>query len=161
MKRNVTVLLRWGIFIGVVFFYLSGPGLKATEIGLTAGMESNESHFTYGLSGSFGFLLPVLELEVEGYRMTGTGYNEMPGGLTCGVKFRPNLGLISPYGVVGVGAEMESIDFDFGEMEKYTFIGGGIYYKVVPVIALRADIRFLNFSGYNRLRLTGGVFIHF
>lgn len=146
-----------GIFIFAFLCFMCREA-AAVELGVTGGMETKETRFTYGLSGSMGFLIPMLKFEIEGYKITGIEVGEMPGGVMFGLKFKPKLGQISPYGVVGVGAEMEEISLDFDTMETYTYIGGGLYYKVAPMISLRADFRFLNFSGYNRIRLTGGIF---
>ena len=135
-------------------------GLFSMELGVIGGNISNPSHLNYGLSGSFGFLIPMVKFEFEYTRQANTEDPEFPNAFTGGIKFRPSFGRLMPYAVVGIGTEFRSFNLDFDEYESFTFIGGGVYYKMMAVFSLRADIRFLNFSGYNRTRLSAGIFFH-
>ncbi|MGD2086025.1 MAG: hypothetical protein PVH61_07565 [Candidatus Aminicenantes bacterium] len=135
-------------------------GLFSLELGVIGGNISNPSHLNYGLSGSFGFLIPMVKFEFEYTRQADAEELEYPNTFTGAIKFRPAFGRLMPYGVLGIGTDFRSFNLDFDEYESFTFIGGGIYYKMMAVFSIRADIRFLNFSGYNRTRLSAGIFIH-
>jgi hypothetical protein len=134
-------------------------GLFSLELGVIGGNISNPSHLNYGLSTSLGFLVPLVKFEFEYTRKADAEELEFPNSFSGGIKFRPSFGRFMPYAVVGIGTDFRSINLDFDEYESYTFIGGGIYYKMMAVFSVRADIRFLNFSGYNRTRLTAGLFL--
>ncbi len=151
------------IAIFTVLSLVLATGLFSIELGLIGGNISNPSHGFYGLSSGSGFFVPMLKIEFELYRKTKTEDPEFANTASAGIKFRPGFGPFMPYAVVGVGAEFKKFTLDFGK-DKYdffTFIGGGVHYKVAGMISLRADIRFLNFSDYNRTRLSAGVFFHF
>lgn len=135
-------------------------GLFSVELGLIGGTMTNPSHLNYGLSAGSGFLIPLVKFEVELTRYANTEFPELPNAITGAVKFRPKFGRFMPYGVVGIGTEFKRFNFDFDKYDSFTFIGGGIHYKMMAVFSIRADIRFLNFSGYNRTRLTAGLFFH-
>lgn len=135
-------------------------GLFSMELGVIGGNISNPSHLNYGLSGSFGFLIPMVKFEFELTRQTNAEELEFPNAFTAGIKFRPSFGRLMPYAVVGTGAGYKSFSLHRDEYDTFTFIGGGVYYKMMGVISIRADIRFLNFSDYNRTRLTAGIFFH-
>lgn len=130
------------------------------ELGVIGGNISNPSHLNYGLSGSFGFLIPMVKFEYEYTRKVDPAVLELPNTITGGIKFRPSFGRFMPYAVLGIGTEFRSFSFDFDEYESFTFIGGGIHYKIMALFSLRADIRFLNFSDYNRTRISAGIFFH-
>ena len=142
-------------------FLLFSWGLFSFEAGVTIGTISNPSRMNYGLSGGMGFLLPTLKFEMEIYRKADTEELEMKNTAAVGIKFRPKLGKFAPYAIVGMGAEFSSLSFDSEKSESFTFIGGGVHYYLAGMISLRADVRFLNFPGFNRTRLTGGLFVHF
>jgi hypothetical protein len=135
--------------------------LFSFEVGLIGGTISNPSHTVYGISGGSGMFVPMLKLEVEFVKVREPELLEYPNIMTLAVKFRPKLGKFSPYGMLGVGAAYDSFGFDFGEYDKFTFVGGGVHYYIAGMLSIRGDIRFMNYSGYNRTRLTGGVFVHF
>lgn len=135
-------------------------GLFSLELGVIGGNISNPSYLNYGLSGSFGFLIPMVKFEFEYTRKVDAEVLEYPNTFSGAVKFRPSFGRFMPYAVLGIGTEFRSFNLDFDEYESFTFIGGGVYYKMMAVFSVRADIRFLNFSGYNRTRLSAGLFLH-
>jgi len=145
------------MFVFLVFSY----GLFSFEAGLTIGTVTNPSRTNYGLSGGMGFLVPMVKFEIEIYRKSDTEALDPKNAVTTGIKFRPRLGKFGPYAVIGIGTEFNSLGFDFDEYENFSFIGGGVHYYLAGIISLRADIRFLNYSGYNRTRFTAGLFFHF
>ncbi len=133
----------------------------AFEIGAIGGTITNPSHSVYGVSGGMGMLVPMIKFELELYRIHGAEFPEFSNVITGAVKFRPKLGKFSPYAVLGAGAEFDSLGFDFDDYAKFTFIGGGVHYNITGMLSLRGDVRFMNYSGYNRTRISGGLFIHF
>jgi len=149
MKKLLSTLFL-SIFLSV--------SLLGFEIGAFGGNITKPSHLTYGISAGTGLFVPMLKVEFEYFRIHNTELPELPNAMTLGIKFRPKLGNISPYGVVGIGSEFETFGFDLDE--KFTFIGGGIHLYLNGMVSFRADIRFLNYSGFNRTRFTGGVFLH-
>lgn len=151
MKKIATAALLCLVF---------STGLFSMELGVIGGNISNPSHLNYGISGSFGFLIPLVKFEFELTRQTNAEELEFPSAVTGGIKFRPTFGRFMPYAVVGIGAEFKRFRLDRDDYDSFTFIGGGIYYKVMAVFSIRGDIRFLSFSGYNRTRLTAGLFFH-
>jgi hypothetical protein len=152
MKRVV-----FGAIVGLLFSITLFP----VEAGVFVGTVTNPSHMTYGLSGGMGFLLPLVKFEFELCRQSGTEDDEKPNTLSAGIKFRPKFGKFWPYAVVGVGTEFRRFSLDFNKFDTFTFIGGGIHYKLLAVLSLRADLRFLNYSEFNRTRLSAGLFVHF
>ncbi len=145
------------IFVFLVFTY----GLFSFEAGITIGTISNPSRLNYGLSGGMGFLVPTVKFEMEIYRKADTAAPGMQNAAAVGFKFRPKFGKFAPYAIVGLGTDFAGLSFDFDEYESFTFIGGGVHYYLADMISMRADIRFLNYSGFNRTRLTAGLFLHF
>ncbi len=136
-------------------------GAFALEFGVTGGiMDKSSSKFNYGIAGGIGFVIPMLKLEVEFYKMSGAELPDKPSVITAGIKFRPKFGKLAPYGIIGVGGEFERWTFDFGEYDKFTYIGGGIHLFISAMISIRADIRLLNFSDSTRTRFSGGIFFH-
>jgi hypothetical protein len=135
-------------------------GLYSWELGLIGGNISNPSHLNYGLSSGFGFLIPLVKFEVELTRQTNIEDPGFPNAITGGIKFRPTFGRYMPYAVVGIGAEFKRFSLDHDKYDSFTFIGGGIHYKMMALFSIRADLRFLNFTGFNRTRLTAGLFFH-
>ena len=146
------------IIIVVFFCLFFSTGLFSMELGVIGGNISNPSYLQYGVSTSFGFLVPMVKFEFEYTRKADADELEYPNAFTGAVKFRPSFGRLMPYAVLGIGTEFQSFNLDFDEYESFTFIGGGVYYKMMAVFSIRADIRFLNFSGYNRTRLSAGIF---
>ena len=151
--------MKKAIILTLACVCLSG-GLFPVELGLIGGTLTNPSHLTYGIGTSVGFFVPMVKLEFELCRKTKIEEPEPPNVATAAIKFRPKFGRLWPYAVVGVGAELKKI-FEFGDYETFTFVGAGVHYQMVAVVSLRADIRFLNFSDYNRTRISGGLFFHF
>jgi hypothetical protein len=135
-------------------------GLFAIEVGLIGGTVTNPSHTTYGISSSIGFFVPLIKFEFELSRKTGVEAPEVPNVVTGGIKFRPKFGRFMPYAVLGVGTEFKRFKLDFHKYDSFTFVGGGLHYKVAGILSLRGDIRFLNFSDDNRVRFTAGLFLH-
>jgi hypothetical protein len=117
MKKIIIVAFLW------LFF---STGLFSLELGVIGGNISNPSYLNYGLSGSFGFLIPMVKFEFEYTRKVDPGVLEFPNTFTGGIKFRPSFGRFMPYAVVGIGTEFQSFNLDFDEYESFTFIGGGI-----------------------------------
>jgi len=149
------------IFLTVVILVLCTYGLFSIEAGLIGGRVTNPSHTLYGLSGTMGFIVPMIKFEVELYKMTDVAFPGFEKAATCAVKFRPKFGKFSPYAVAGFGAEFDKISFHSDEYDSFTFVGGGVHYYITGMISVRGDVRFLNYSGFNRTRLSAGVFIHF
>jgi hypothetical protein len=145
------------LIIGALLF---SSGLFPAEVGVFAGTITNPSHSHYGLSAGLGFLVPLVKFEFELYRQAGTEDPELPNAVTAGIKFRPKFGKLWPYAVVGVGTEFRRFSLDFKKYDSFTFIGAGIHYKMMAVISLRADLRLLNYSEFNRTRLSAGLFVH-
>jgi hypothetical protein len=104
--------------------------------------------------------VPMLKLEVEYYKVSKSVVPDLPNTLTAAVKFRPDLGRLAPYGVLGVGAEFDRFTLHSGEYNKISFIGGGVHLFLTGMVSIRGDIRFLHYKGYNRTRYTAGLFIH-
>jgi hypothetical protein len=134
--------------------------LHSIEVGAIVGNISKPSRLNYGLSAGMGFLVPMVKFEIEVYRLANTEALELPNAITGGVKFRPKFGKFAPYAVVGFGAEFKRIGLDFDEYESFTFLGGGLHIFVTGMISIRGDVRFLSYSGYNRTRLSAGLFLH-
>ena len=148
--------MKKAIIITIIFFTVS-IGLYSFDIGVLGGNFSNPSHLTYGISGSTGLLVPMLKMELEYFRIQNTEVLEYPNVMTIGIQFRPKIGNLSPYAAVGVGSEFDNFGFD----EKFTYIGGGVHLFVTGMFSIRGDIRFMNYSDYNRTRISGGIFLHF
>ena len=149
------------LLVFIVIMLICSVGLFSFEIGLIGGTITEPSHSVYGLSAGMGFLIPMLKFEVEVFKVHEAEFPQLPNIITGGIKLWPKMGKFSPYAIVGIGTEFEKLEFDFDEYERFTFIGGGVHYSIAGMISLRADVRFLNYSGFNRTRLTGGIFIHF
>jgi hypothetical protein len=147
----------------VTMFLISISGAAfAFELGVTGGvMSKSSSNFNYGIAGGTGFMIPMLKLEFEFYKMAGAEPPDKPNVITAGIKFRPKFGKLAPYGIIGVGGEFERLTFNFGKYDKFIFVGGGMHLFFSNMISIRGDIRFLNFSGSSRIRFSGGVFLHF
>ncbi len=128
----------------------------ALDLGVIAGSISQPSSFCYGISFGSGTVLPILKFEFEGYRIKESARNS----LSAAVKLKPKFGRFTPYALLGAGGEFEKLNFRFSEYDFYTFIGGGLHILFESLFSLRFDLRFLHFSGLNRTRISGGVFIH-
>jgi len=152
MKKKIIILLMGPVFSSILF---------STDLGLIGGAITNPSHLSYGLSTSMGFFVPLVNIEFELYRKTNTEEIEKPNAFSAAIKFRPKFGSLWPYAVVGFGLEFTRFNLDFDQYQSFTFLGGGIHYQLIPLISLRGDIRFLNFSASNRTRISGGIFFHF
>ena len=146
----------------VVFLVCSyAVHLHSIEAGAIIGSINKPSRLNYGLSASMGFLVPMVKFEIELYKKANTEAPELSNAITGGVKFRPKFGKFAPYAVAGFGVDFKSITLDFDDYESFSFLGGGLHLFVSGMLSLRADVRFLNYSGYNRTRLSAGLFIHF
>lgn len=145
--------------IVIVLAVLTGS-LRAVELGVTAGTMGKNGAFHYGFAVGSGLFVPMLKLEIEYYKVKDADFLVEPGATTVGIKFRPKMGKISPYGIVGVGSEFESFGFDFGDYDKFTFVGGGVHFYMMDMMSLRADVRFLHFSDRNVTRISAGIFFH-
>ncbi|MBN2347172.1 MAG: hypothetical protein JXO51_12390 [Candidatus Aminicenantes bacterium] len=141
------------LFLAAVLVSLHSSAL---DLGVVAGSVGRPSSFLYGLSLGSGTFVPLVKLEFEGTRTSETGWNS----LSAAVKVRPKFGRLAPYALLGAGGEFAKLSFRFSEYDFYTFVGGGLHLFFAPIISLRADARFLHFSGLNRTRISGGVFIH-
>lgn len=126
------------------------------EMGVIGGTINKPSENFYGLSASFGFFVPLLKVEVEYWTMTDRGWEAV----TSALKLRKKFGRIAPYAVLGVGAEFESFTLDNDKYDSFMFVGGGIHFSITELFSIRGDIRFLNFSGFNKTRLSVGLFLH-
>jgi hypothetical protein len=98
----------------------------------------------------------MLKLEAEWVEATDSGIT----GLSLGIKIRPKIGAFGPFAVVGGGAEMESLNFDFGDYEWFFFIGAGTHFYFKKFLSIRGDFRYLKFSGRDFFRYGLGVFFH-
>ena len=146
----------------IVILMWCGGYTFAFEVGLTGGSmsKSSDSGFHYGLAAGTGFLIPMVKFEFEWYKMKDTEFLDKPNTVSVGVKFRPKFGKFAPYAIIGVGGEFDRLNFDFGDYDKFTFIGGGCHFFAAHMVSIRADLRFLNFSDINKTRFSAGVFIH-
>ncbi len=161
-------MLKKSILFCVILMAISGMS-HAFEFGLSLGSMNKTltgSGLHYSLTGGTGFLVPMLKLELEYYHRfssddaAGAGIDDSLNGLSIAVKFRPKFGKLSPYVVAGIGSEFDKFGVDFGEFDKFTFIGGGIHFYLMELMSLRADFRFMSFSADNRVRFSAGVFFH-
>ena len=98
----------------------------------------------------------MTRLEFEGYRLSGMSMNA----LTAGIAFRPKLGKVAPYMILGAGAEFEKLNFHFSDYRAFTFLGGGCHLFLTPILSLRFDIRFTHSRDADGTRLSGGIFLH-
>ena len=130
--------------------------LYSLEAGFIAGRLSADSANFYGLSAGSGIFIPMTRLEFEGYRLSGMTMNA----LTAGIAFRPKLGRVAPYMILGAGAEFEKLNFHFSGYHTFTFLGGGFHFFLAPILSLRFDIRFTHSQDANGTRLSGGIFLH-
>lgn len=149
------------LIITLSLLFVFSISLYSFEVGIIGGTLTKPSHNLYGLSGSMGLFVPMLKLELEIWRYTSVDYPAYKNGGTLGVKFKPTLGKFSPYAVLGIGADFDTLGFQFDEYDKFTFIGGGVYLKLAAMISIRGDARFFNYTGYNRARVSAGVFFSF
>ena len=140
----------------LVFLSICSLSVHSFELGLIGGTQSNPSNTVYGLSMGSGFLIPMVKLEIEGVKLGNSGYKMLSGG----IKFRPRLGIFSPYAIVGAGSEFESFSFQFSQYNNFTFFGVGAHVHLLYLVSLRGDIRFYNYPDYNRTRFTAGIFVH-
>jgi hypothetical protein len=151
MKLKVSKSIIFLVCLGICSL-----SVHSFELGLIGGTQSNPSNTVYGLSMGSGFLIPMVKLEIEGIKLGDSGYKM----LTGGIKFRPRLGIISPYAIVGAGSEFDSFSFSFSQYNNFTFFGVGAHVHLMYLVSLRGDIRFFNYSDYNRTRFTAGIFVH-
>jgi hypothetical protein len=147
-------MIKKVFFLAVILF--SALDLSALDLGLIAGSISQPSSFCYGFSIGSGTIVPMLEFELEGFRIREPGVNN----LNAAVKLRPKFGRFTPYALLGAGSEFEKLNFHFSDYDFYTFFGGGLHVFLNSLVSLRFDMRFLHISDLNRTRISGGVFIH-
>jgi hypothetical protein len=143
------------LFISIMALILS-VNLMSVELGLIGGKMTNPSEFTYGLSGGSGLFFPLLKMEIEFTPLTESDANV----LTASLKIRPKFGKFAPFAAVGAGVQFEKLNFDFGEYEFFTSIGGGLHMYFGGLFSIRLDVRFQNFSDRNRIRFGVGAFFH-
>lgn len=151
MNKNRKTLLL--LLTAVVFFIKTAP---AVELGVIGGPMTNPQSFAYGFSVGSGMILPILKIEFEGFRVI----NETDNILTAGIKLRPKLGKIAPYGIIGAGVRFQRLNFDFNAYRFFTFFGGGLHFYVADMLSLRLDIRWLDHGEDNRFRFSVGLFLH-
>jgi hypothetical protein len=147
--------MRKKLFILTIVCIGMTANLFSFELGLIGGKISNPSEAFFGISGGSGFLFPMVKLEVEYWKLADTDFKALSGG----IKFRPRFGMVSPYAVLGVGSEFGTFDFKFSDYNNFSFLGFGVHLHFIQVASLRIDVRFLNYSGYNRTRFSGGIFL--
>lgn len=140
----------------ILILVLFSIPLFSIELGIIGGNVTNPSELHYGISGGLGLLVPLLKMEFEFLSTPASGLME----LSAAAKIRPKFGKLAPYATAGVGTAFEKINFDIDQYELFTFIGGGVHFFFGGFLSLRADIRFQNFSDRNRVRLSGGIFVH-
>lgn len=143
-------------FLALLLLAVGGMSLYSLEAGFIAGRLSADSANFYGLSAGSGIFIPMTRLEFEGYRLSDLAMNA----LTAGIAFRPKLGRVAPYMIIGAGAEFEKLNFHFSDYHTFTFLGGGCHLFLAPILSLRIDIRFSHSQDANGTRLSGGIFLH-
>jgi hypothetical protein len=143
-------------FLALLLLTTGSTGLYSLEAGFIAGHLSLDSANFYGLSAGSGIFIPLTRLEFEGYRFSGPATNT----LTAGIAFRPKLGRVAPYMIIGAGADFEKLNFHFSDYRAFSFLGGGCHLFLSSILSLRFDIRFIHSRDENRTRLSGGVFLH-
>lgn len=147
MNRKFAVLLLLG--------GLAASALQGVELGVIGGPVGNPQTFVYGFSVGSGLIVPMLKIEFEGFRLI----NEPGNYLTVGVKLRPKIGKIAPYGVLGAGVGFDRLNFNFDEYRFFTLYGFGTYLFMGDILAFRVDIRWIDLSAGNRFRLTAGIYL--
>ncbi len=125
-------------------------------IGGTIGGGGQTNEGIYGISGGFGFIIPMVKFEVEYYNLNDRRFEAVTGG----VKVRKRFGKFAPYAILGGGAEFENLTFKTSEYETFFFIGGGVHVFLIDFLSVRADLRFQTFSEFNKTRFSLGVFFH-
>jgi len=153
------MIKKYALVLSLLIMF--STGLLGIEVGIFAGSVSKPKHNLAGLSVGTGFMVPMLKLEAEYYKMTNVSLLELPKAISIGVKVRPRFGSLAPYGIVGIGMEFDKFNFKSSESDKFSFIGGGLHFYITGMVSLRGDVRLLHFKYGNRTRVTGGVFIHF
>lgn len=143
------VLLLFSVFLIIK----TVPGV---DLGVIGGPLTNPQSFSYGFSVGSGFLVPILRVEFEGFRII----NETDNTLTAGIKLRPKLGKVAPYGILGAGARFPRLSFDFNTYHFFTFFGGGLHFFAADMLSIRLDIRWLDVGDDNRFRFSVGLFLH-
>ncbi len=126
------------------------------QVGMIGGTINKPTEYLYGCSASFGFIVPLLKFEIEYYTMTDRAFEAVTGGVKLGKK----VGRFAPYAILGAGTEFQNFTLKTSKYDTFLFVGGGIHFFLIDFLSLRADIRFQNFSGFNKTRLSAGVFFH-
>lgn len=144
------------ILIFTTIFLIFSAAVFSAELGLIFGSINKPSEAIYGFSAGSGMLVPLLKFEVEYYNLADRKYEA----LTLGVKLRKRFRKIAPYGVIGVGTEVEYFTFDVDEFDSFLFVGGGIHYYIAGIFSIRADLRFQNFKDISKTRFSVGIFAH-
>lgn len=140
----------------ILVLTVSVSALFSFDLGIIGGVNTDPTHFIIGFSGSAGLLFPMMSFEFEIYNVVKSDYKTMTGG----IKFRPKLGKISPYGVIGFGTEYLKFNFKFSEYRGFSYIGGGLHFFMSDMFSVRCDVRFTHFSQRNDARISGGLFLH-
>lgn len=155
--RNKPLSATAGAWLILAAFLLAGQSLQAINLGVMAGSVSKPSQSFWGFSGQMGMIVPVLKLDFEWARYSG---DPDTNAMTAGIMVRPKLGKISPFGVLGVGTEFDTISFEFSRYNSYSFFGFGVHLFLMDIMSLRADARFLHFTDHSRFRISAGLFVH-
>lgn len=143
-------------FLFIFVLSIFSVSVFSTELGFIAGSIDNPRETIYGLSASGGFIVPILKFEFEYYNMNERKYEA----LTAGVKLRKRFKKFAPYAILGVGSEFEHLTFKFENYKNFVFVGGGLHFYFGGFFSIRADLRFLNYSDNNKIRLSAGIFFH-
>jgi len=158
MKKDDKMnIISTGLLIALFFFIFGSVDINAINLGVMAGTTSKPTQSFWGFSGQMGLIVPTLKLEIEWMRQNG---GEGGNVLLAGIMFRPKFGSISPYGVLGVGTEFDTITFQFNRYNSFSFLGFGVHLFLMDILSIRADCRFLTFSERNRFRISAGLFVH-
>lgn len=136
---------------------LTSSHLSAINLGVIAGTASKPSQSFWGLSGQMGLIVPMLKLEFEWMRYSA---DYAANAMTASIMIRPKFGKLSPYGVLGVGTEFDTISFHFSRYNSFSILGFGAHLFLMDILSLRADLRFMTFSETSRFRVCAGLFVH-
>ncbi len=153
-RKNRKRAIRFLAFMAV---FMIAVNLDAVNLGVIAGKTSKPSQSFWGLNGQMGLIVPTLKLEIEWMHYNA---DEVLNALMAGIMFRPKLGKLSPYGVLGVGSEFDTVSLKFSRYNSFAFFGFGCHLFLMEVMSLRVDCRFLNFSERKRFSLSAGLFVH-
>lgn len=161
MTQILRIIKKWMPVVLVIV--ITSWNLSAMELGFVTGSLSKPTRTQIGVSGSMGMVIPMVKIEMEWHRKSAKENDlEFRNSLSIALKVRPKFGNLAPYAAVGVGSEFDHFNFHFTrDQEKFSFFGGGLHYFFSGMFSIRGDVRFLHYSaGYNRTRISAGVFLH-